>query len=743
VQCAASTGGIGSSDLDYDFGFIPIFFVGDFVWSDNNGNGVQDGGEPGIGGITVTLTGAGNPRSQVTNASGIYLFASRVGNQSENLLPSSPASPIQYTLTIRQGEVAGYRITPTDIGGNDLADSDFGGVSLGTVQGRYVNTFAIPLAPPGPGQNDQSHDAGLIPDMRIGDYVWIDGNGNGVQDAAAPNEQPSTVNGIGGVVVELFASGNNATSIASTTTDTSGLYYFSSLNVTQLVTSTVYFVRIGLAQPSLSGFVATATGAGTAATDSNGVFDVASNAVWTRVTSPALYSTSDLTIDFGFVTPLEIGDFVWIDTDANGVQNGEAGLAGVTLTIAEGAGAPFDNRVTDASGAYKFTSGLKPNTQYTIAISMVQSAMAGKYQATLPNQGTNRTVDSNGVQISTLFIQANVTTGALGSKDVTVDFGLVPQFYAGDFVWVDANLDGRQTAGEMGISGVTVELLSGATRVATTTTAPGGIYLFNSLQHALQIQTLYTVSLPFRNAPRNNALRNYAPTLRDAGANAFDASDSDGQLVGVGNAQNVTAPLQTANWGQNVTTTDFGFVPELAIGDYVWIDCNFNGVQDAGDTCPGGQGLAGISVWLVNDNDPTTKLAPAAVTASDGRYFYTTTNLIFPNQVYRLYIEASEFPQYKPTGLIARERIFFEIFFLYLFSFSLSSQLPTLPMLLMPPTRTPCRMRSARATRSSSRRAPRCAPTTRLTLASSTICTSAICSSGTRTTTACATPASA
>src|SRR4051812_33965544 len=35
----------------------PPVTIGDFVWNDVNANGVQDSGEPGIPGVTLTLTG--------------------------------------------------------------------------------------------------------------------------------------------------------------------------------------------------------------------------------------------------------------------------------------------------------------------------------------------------------------------------------------------------------------------------------------------------------------------------------------------------------------------------------------------------------------------------------------------------------------------------------------------------------------------------------------------------------------
>src|SRR5207249_4353496 len=47
----------GGSDQTIDFGFYQPVSIGDFVWNDLNGNGVQDAGEAGINGVTLTLTG--------------------------------------------------------------------------------------------------------------------------------------------------------------------------------------------------------------------------------------------------------------------------------------------------------------------------------------------------------------------------------------------------------------------------------------------------------------------------------------------------------------------------------------------------------------------------------------------------------------------------------------------------------------------------------------------------------------
>ena len=71
----------GADRADVDFGFRGSGSVGDTIWNDRNGNGVQEPGEPGIGGVTVTigvdLNGDGVPdftTSAISDADGRYLF---------------------------------------------------------------------------------------------------------------------------------------------------------------------------------------------------------------------------------------------------------------------------------------------------------------------------------------------------------------------------------------------------------------------------------------------------------------------------------------------------------------------------------------------------------------------------------------------------------------------------------------------------------------------------------------------
>jgi hypothetical protein len=69
-----------SSNQSTDFGFIQTTCsgsIGNFVWRDLNGNGIQDAGEPGIAGVLVSLkTSSGMViESDITGLDGSYLFS--------------------------------------------------------------------------------------------------------------------------------------------------------------------------------------------------------------------------------------------------------------------------------------------------------------------------------------------------------------------------------------------------------------------------------------------------------------------------------------------------------------------------------------------------------------------------------------------------------------------------------------------------------------------------------------------
>ncbi|MCR6489483.1 carboxypeptidase regulatory-like domain-containing protein [Amycolatopsis sp. OK19-0408] len=65
-------GGPSREDFTVDLGLVtPTNRIGDFAWTDTNGNGLQDAGEPGLAGVKVTLN---KGTSVVTGPDGAYAF---------------------------------------------------------------------------------------------------------------------------------------------------------------------------------------------------------------------------------------------------------------------------------------------------------------------------------------------------------------------------------------------------------------------------------------------------------------------------------------------------------------------------------------------------------------------------------------------------------------------------------------------------------------------------------------------
>ena len=171
--------------------------IGNLVWNDLNANGIQDLGEPGLGGVRVVLTdGQGNFLDDaVSQSNGFYLLG---GN-----LCAGP-----FIIQVDESTLpAGFVRSPCQAGTDIQKDSDCQPVSIELPDNDH-RALRIDF-----GYHLRQECTGSI-----GDFVWNDLDGDGLQGADEP--------GIPGVILFLTGPGGP---LDSAITDGAGRYEFDGL----------------------------------------------------------------------------------------------------------------------------------------------------------------------------------------------------------------------------------------------------------------------------------------------------------------------------------------------------------------------------------------------------------------------------------------------------------------------------------------------------------------------------------
>ena len=201
-------------------------------------------------------------------------------------------------------------------------------------------------------------------------------------------------------------------------------------------------------------------------------------------------------IDFGFVKPVSLGNFVWFDANKDGIQDAdEVGVAGVTVTldgqldmdlVVDADGNPVKPVTTDTNGKYVFTNLLPSSYGVTFTI-------PDGYSETVSKAGDDRAIDSDGWQTWTVLKQ--------GQDDMTIDLGLIADGTIGDTLFwdVDNNGGSEPSGADKPLAGVTVKLTyttpAGVEKTLTTVTDENGMYSFKDLAPGDYVVTVDKASL--------------------------------------------------------------------------------------------------------------------------------------------------------------------------------------------------------------------------------------------------------
>ncbi len=466
----------GGDESGIDFGYEPAGYgtIGDFVWQDNNGDGYQQAGEPGLPNVTVNLYvdyGDGDGyvlvATTVTDADGLYSFG--------NLPPGN------YSVEVDTADPD----LPTDGYGNPMVTTTPTTVDVTLVSGQtYLDA-----------------DFGFAPGGVIGDTIYWDANGNAEQDW---NEY-----GIPDVDVTLQVwNGSAWVYYDDTTTDSEGNYLFTGLpageyRVVVDTSSTPIAGRTLTGDPDTNGLSCVYL-AGLPNTDPDYFFLQFCDSIQEVEIRPG---QTYLGADFGYQPTGVIGDFVWLDGNGDGVQDaGEPGLADVTVYLCNttpcASGNAIETTTTDYEGYYSFINVGDGTWYVAVDESTLPAGLAPTYD--LDGGTTNPNSETEVVL-------------AAGDSNLNADFGyrLNGTYQLSGTVYYDLDESGGdQGIDEPGYEGQTVYLWqlvgSSYVQVGSTTTDTDGNYSFTNLPAGN-----YVVSTNATSPILNNAAHTSTPTQND------------------------------------------------------------------------------------------------------------------------------------------------------------------------------------------------------------------------------------
>jgi len=537
--------------------------VGDRVWLDEDGDGVHDAGESGIANVKVTLSNGSQTYTTYTDANGNYVFTNvPVGVYTVSIDPSSMPAGLAENPTYDEDGGTTNQASVTVTSGGEHMTADFG-YNWATTSDVTGNT--------GTGA--------------IGDRVWIDADGDGVQDAEEM--------GLSGVTVELVTAGADGlfgtaddVVAASTTTNATGNYIFDGLS------AGVYVVRIPTAP---TGYTLTGD------PDQAGAPCTTCDA---RTTAPIILAPGDVYVnaDFGYKPNTGVGATVggqlWLDADANGALGGaDSGLAGVTVALIRDSngngtwdpGEPIvATDVTNPAGYYQF-DGVPVGDgtlDYLVWVNDIANVLPG----------LRLTYDSNGIATANISAVTDLTPD--GNQLQNLAYAPAAQATGkgliGDKIFLDMDGNGAYTPGE-GLEGVTVRLYADSNS--------NGIYDAGEAALA-QATTNEMGTYTFANLPAGKYVVVVDMTTLSGGVT--NTADPDG---GDDNKSGVSLAAGQVNLGQ-----DFGYQGANTISGTIWNDANADGVL-ASET----GWLAGVTVALYDSHG---NLVATTITDADGNYSF-------------------------------------------------------------------------------------------------------------------------
>jgi protocatechuate 3,4-dioxygenase beta subunit len=358
----------GVPSTNNNFGEVQPAKLSGYVYVDNNDNGVKDTGEPGIGGVTLTLTGQDDTGAAIsltatTAADGSYSFS--------NLRPG--------TYAITEPPVPGYMDGQATIGSQG-----------GAAAPDHLTNIVVT-----PATNGVNNNFGHVQAASLSGFVYADANNNGVKDAAEA--------GIAGVTLTLTGKDDQGNAVNLTQSSAAdGSYSF-----TNLRPGTYTITENGPPAGYIDGQATIGSQGGTAG------LEKLSNITLTS-------GTSGVNNNFGELQPNSLSGYSYVDVNHNGAMDtGDLGIQGIAIKLTgtdDRGNAVALVQVTAADGSYSFTN-LRPGT-YTLS----EVGMANGSSMTF-RDGTDTIGTQGGTPGNDQFTNIVLTQNVNGTSN---DFGELP-----------------------------------------------------------------------------------------------------------------------------------------------------------------------------------------------------------------------------------------------------------------------------------------------------------------------------
>ncbi|WOK38119.1 SdrD B-like domain-containing protein [Sphingomonas sp. C3-2] len=507
----------GTNGDGYDFGERAVTISGR-VYKDVERDGVDAGGEPGIGGVTIKLIQNGVViKTTTTGPDGSYSFTDLPGGSYtvEEVQPagygSSSPNSVNVNVTAGSAQSIDFAETVSTIGGNVFVDgSDDGVLQPGEkgIAGVTVRLTGTDDAgkPVDRSTTTDANGAFVFDDVLSGTYTITETQPDGFSDG---KDSAGTTGGtvgndvISGIVLPV---GTDATGygFGERGEGLTGTVYVDTNNngVQDPGETPIPGVEIQLFDEQGNLVTTTVTGP-----DGSYRFDHLEAGSYTVVeVQPAGYGEGrenpgnrvPVEVNTGSpITPVNFGERtgsiaggVYNDTNGNGRRDpGEPAITGVTVTLTgtDARGNAVTQTVTSGpDGSYSFTD--LPGGSYTITETQPQG-----YDDGADTPGTAGGTPANGDQITNIVLApATDATGYLfGERGDNAQLS--------GSVWFDADHDRARGPGEDGRAGWTVNLFLGDTPIASTVTGADGQYSFADVPPGTGYR------LEFRN-PENDAV---------------------------------------------------------------------------------------------------------------------------------------------------------------------------------------------------------------------------------------------